>query len=286
MIAHLEGVRELVDYRPDTYLRLYDNTDFEEYPMHWHTCMEVIMPVQGTYTLRCGKDTEFFTLQEQDILLILPGVLHNLSACRGERYILQAELSRALPLKSLEAASTMLAPAVRVTPDTDPDIYPRLRELMDTIIREYSESAPMYEAAVYGHFLEMIVLLARSRSRLQTPPGASSTKQKEYLDKFIDICAYINEHCAEDLTLDMVAERAGFSKYHFTRLFRQFTDMSFYKYLNQKRIERAELLLGNPSLSVTEISLASGFTSLSSFIRMFKIIKGCTPSQFRAMRDT
>ena len=59
--------------------------------------------------------------------------------------------------------------------------------------------------------------------------------------------------------------------------------MSFYKYLNQKRIENAERLLINPEVSVTEVSLSSGFTSLSSFIRMFKQIKGCTPSEYRTM---
>ena len=37
------------------------------------------------------------------------------------------------------------------------------------------------------------------------------------------------------------------------------------------------------SLSVTDVALASGFTSMSAFIRMFKIMKGCTPSEFRKM---
>ena len=99
----------------------------------------------------------------------------------------------------------------------------------------------------------------------------------------MDVCSYINDHCTEELTLDTVAARAGFSKYHFTRLFKQFTNVSFYKYLNQKRIENAERLLTNPQMSVTEVSLASGFSSLSSFIRMFKLVKGCTPSEYRAL---
>ena len=74
---------------------------------------------------------------------------------------------------------------------------------------------------------------------------------------------------------------AGFSKFHFTRLFKQFSGLSFYKYVNKKRIERAEQLLINPSISVTEVALQSGFSSLSAFIRMFKLMKGCTPTEFR-----
>ena len=99
----------------------------------------------------------------------------------------------------------------------------------------------------------------------------------------MDVCNYINDHCTEDLTLEKVAARAGFSKYHFTRLFKQFTNVSFYRYLNQRRIEYAQRLLVNPQMSVTEASLSSGFGSLSSFIRMFKQVKGCTPSEYRMM---
>jgi AraC-like DNA-binding protein len=108
-------------------------------------------------------------------------------------------------------------------------------------------------------------------------------RQKKYVEKFMDVCSYIDEHCTENLTLDDIASYSGFSKYHFTRLFKQFTGSTFYKYLNQKRITRAERSLSDMTLSVTDVAMASGFTSMSAFIRMFKIMKGCTPSEFRRM---
>ena len=76
---------------------------------------------------------------------------------------------------------------------------------------------------------------------------------------------------------------AGFSKYHFTRLFKQFTNNTFYKYLNQKRIELALTFLADPNISVTEAAMQSGFTNPSTFIRVFKAEKGCTPTEFRKM---
>ena len=85
--------------------------------------------------------------------------------------------------------------------------------------------------------------------------------------------------------LDDVASLAGFSKYHFSRLFKNFTGLSFYKYLNKKRIEQAEKLLVDPALSITEVALQSGFSSLSAFIRMFKLIKDCTPTEFRSLYE-
>ena len=80
MIAHLDGVHETVDYRKDTSLRFYDNTDYEEYPVHWHTCVEIIMPVKGDYRLTInGTQT---VLQPDDILIVCPGVLHTSTPVR------------------------------------------------------------------------------------------------------------------------------------------------------------------------------------------------------------
>jgi len=285
MIEHLEGTHETVDYRQNTSIRLYDNVEYEDYPMHWHTCIEIIMPVAGGYELACSQESNVVHLEEGDVFLLCPGVLHHLMACEGERYILQVELAGAFSSRTAEAAMAMLYPAVHISPE-DPDVdYPAIRQIMTDIVAEYSASGPMYEAAIYARVLELIVRMCRSRPLLQTPIGASAGKQKEYTEKFLNICSYINDHCTENLTLEMVAEKTGFSKYHFTRLFRQFTSQSFYKYLNQRRIEHAQQLLSTPGLSITDVALQSGFSSISSFIRMFRIVTGCTPSQFRSMQD-
>jgi AraC-like DNA-binding protein len=94
---------------------------------------------------------------------------------------------------------------------------------------------------------------------------------------------YISEHFAEDLTLEQMASMIGFSKYHFSRLFHIYAGTTFYQYLNQKRIAHAKNLLLDPALSVTEVAFRSGFTSISAFLRMFRLANNCTPTQFRKM---
>ena len=281
MIANLNGIYETVEYRDSSSLQLYDNTDFEAYPRHWHTCIEIIMPIRNPYRLE--YDTHKFCLKEGDIILLCPGTLHSLEACEGERWIFQAEMSSVTSLSNVETFLTILYPAMIITPETSPEIYDNVRRLFLEIIDEYQRAEDFYEAAIYSRLMEMMVLIRRHHVAASPQIGVSGSKQKEYLDKFMDVCNYIGEHCTEELSLEQVASRAGFSKYHFSRLFKQFTNNSFYKYLNQKRIENAEKLLIDPNMSVTEVSLSSGFTSLSSFIRMFKLIKGCTPSEYRAM---
>ena len=59
--------------------------------------------------------------------------------------------------------------------------------------------------------------------------------------------------------------------------------MSFYDYLNKERIQVAEKLLLNPELSITEVAFRSGFSSISTFNRVFKNSKNCSPTEFRSL---
>ena len=281
MIESLKGSHETVLYHDESSIKLYDNVQYEAYPRHWHTAVEIIMPTEGSYSLEYGGNQ--VVMQEQEILLICPGALHSINACEGKRYIFQAEVNAVAKLRSTDSLLTMIYPGLLVTPKNSPYTYDRIRQLMLEIVEECHQSDVFYDASVYGKVLEMMVQIRRGQAVKTSLLGANESKQKEYMEKFTEVCNYINDHCTEPLTLDEIATIAGFSKYHFTRLFKQFANTSFYKYLNQKRIEQAERLLINPQLSITEVSLASGFSSLSAFIRMFRLLKGCTPTEYRAM---
>ena len=83
--------------------------------------------------------------------------------------------------------------------------------------------------------------------------------------------------------MEMVDEHSGFSKLHFSRLFKKYTNTTFYDYLILKRIQAAEQLLADADLSITEVALRTGFSSISTFNRTFKRKKNCTPREYRSM---
>ena len=281
MIENLTGIYETVSYETDLYFKLYDNTDLEAYPRHWHTCVEIIMPLEGDYRMEYASKE--VTLKVGDILILCPGTLHSFEACPGERYIFQAEMPSSKQLRSVQSFLTLFYPGVLLRSADDTPTYREVSALLRSIFEEVQKEPDLFDASIYAKLLEIFVTIRRTLPPCNGSLGVSDSKQKEYLEIFMDVCSYINEHCTENLSLDEIADRAGFSKYHFSRLFKQFSNVSFYKYLNQKRIETAERLLIRPEMSVTEISLACGFQSLSSFIRMFKLIKGCTPSEYRSL---
>ena len=284
MIETLNGIFETVNYKQNTSIKLYDNDQYEDYPPHWHTTMELIMPTDNIYTVECNNQT--FTLREGDIILICPGCVHTLFAPpMGHRIIFQPDANALRFIKDIETLLNAIAPLIVITPESFPSTHGKIRELLIEIKNEYlSSSSSFSEAIIYSKLLEIIALIGRNYTRKsETRAVHVMIKQEEYMKKFIEICNYIDEHCSEDLNLDDIANMSGFSKFYFSRMFRQFTNVSFYKYVNMKRIAKASELLTEPQNSITDVAINCGFSSLSSFIRMFKIIKGCTPTEFRNM---
>ncbi len=282
MIENLNGIREIVNYRKDTRLRLYNNVQIEDYPDHWHTPVEIIMPIENIYSVVVGGHT--ITLNPTDIIFICPGVIHSLKAHgKGRRIIFQAEITMFTAIREFESILSLMSPVLKITKENPHDIHKHICNLLLQINEEYNNSNILMETIIYSKLLNIFVLVGRNYTSNSVFFNGMDYQNKEYTEKFIFICNYINEHCTEDLNLDKIAKLAGFSKYHFTRLFKQITTTTFYKYLNLKRIEHAQKLLANPGISVTEVALNSGFSSLSAFIRMFKLINHCTPTEYRNM---
>lgn len=282
MIHHLDGIYETVDYERSTQICLYYNNEYENYPPHWHNTFEVVMPIINSYEVSCGGVR--FHLREGDVLIICPSMIHELYAPEsGERIIFQPGMAQ-ISVKELNLLTSLISPAVLITPEEYPIIYETVQQNMLKIKDEYFSYAPYAETLIFSLFMEILVLVGRNyKVRAGQNEEPSTTRQKEYMEKFLNVTSYIEEHFTEDLTLEQAADLAGFSKYHFSRLFKQYTNTSFYKYLNQKRIDYARTLLADPSLTVIEVALQSGFQSLSAFLRMFKQQCGCTPTEFRGM---
>jgi AraC-like DNA-binding protein len=89
---------------------------------------------------------------------------------------------------------------------------------------------------------------------------------------------YIHKHIAEKL-----AELSCLSKDHFIRLFKKGMGTTPLQYVNQKKIEKAQLLLLTEELAVKEIAFRLAFEDYSYFNRLFKKITGVTPQEYRRL---
>jgi AraC family transcriptional regulator len=91
---------------------------------------------------------------------------------------------------------------------------------------------------------------------------------------------YINEHLAENITLNAIASELGMSQYYFASLFKRSLGITVYQYVIQCRIERAKQLLKQKKIAIADIGTQVGFVDQSHFTRYFKRIVGVTPKGF------
>lgn len=92
---------------------------------------------------------------------------------------------------------------------------------------------------------------------------------------------YVNEHAGEKISLKEVANHFHFNYSYFSSYFSRLFDMSFIDFLTQIRINKAKELLANETLNISEIALATGFSEISYFSKVFKKQTGTSPTLYR-----
>lgn len=91
--------------------------------------------------------------------------------------------------------------------------------------------------------------------------------------------AYLEDHYAENVSLEQLASSVNLSPFHLLRVFRDVVGLPPHNYLTQVRVTRARQLL-QASLRPVEVALAVGFTDQSHLTRHFKALVGVTPAQY------
>ncbi|MDO4438630.1 MAG: response regulator [Eubacteriales bacterium] len=96
-----------------------------------------------------------------------------------------------------------------------------------------------------------------------------------------NIREFIDTNYEKHLTLDMIAEKAGYSKFYLNRLFKQHTDRTIMDYLIQTRINKAKELLRHEEYTVKQISAMVGYSEPNYFTITFKKAEGISPIKYR-----
>ena len=93
---------------------------------------------------------------------------------------------------------------------------------------------------------------------------------------------YVASHLSDSIRLGKIARALNISAFHFCRIFKQRTGLTFTGYLNRVRIEKAKILLGNNDLRISEIAYDVGFQTLTHFNRTFRKLVGRSPTDYRS----
>lgn len=107
-----------------------------------------------------------------------------------------------------------------------------------------------------------------------------STKT-EYVNSLNKVLVFIQSNIDRKLSLQELSEVAGFSCFHFHRIFSAFVGESPGSYIRRLTLEKSARMLAYSDKSITDISFENGFETPSSYSRAFKKVFGVSPSEYK-----
>lgn len=263
------------------YLKWYYNTDYEGYPVHFHHAnfFEFIIPLTGSYQV--SVEEKIYDLQERDILIIPPGKLHGMLPTKesGGRVIFMVNMDFMYLYENYSDIMSFHTPTLYIRESGGPP-HQEIYKLVMKMRNEYYHDNPFKDTYIYSLVLQIFVIL--TRSSLYETNYVIKKKNTQKKETFLMVQEYMKLHLQEGLGLDEIAKRFGFSKYYFSRLFKENLQMNFNQYLRALRMEQAErLLMQNTCISVQEIGYRCGYKSYGAFVKAFKESYGCAPTEYK-----
>lgn len=239
-------------------------------------------------------------------------LLHRLTLCAGDAFIVPPGLPHSLhfnnayaEIYSLAFEEALFAPGfpqsnayqflesllinedipthsgVRLCIPLDRNQRRLIENLLECLICQQQCDCPPGLSCAPSIIAAIVYLLAQSY--YGRPQNYSELdKMVDYNSTLLQCVTYIDGHFREPISLESLAKQFGISRSSFGSVFPQFTGMSLHKYVAQKRIKEAQILIRScPEKSISQIAAEVGYQDDSTFYRNFMRITGVSPSRYR-----
>lgn len=255
--------------------------------LHWHNNIEIILMVSGHAVFNIGS--EEIEARPGDILFVNCGQLHSGYSVDNTEVVFNAIVFNGALLASQSPDpyhSKYISPFLEsklhypYKISHDQEEYCIFEPLVENIIKEFVEKKPGFQLTIKSY----LVLLTVGARRNCCTDAAIETNDEFYrlnIERIKVVIKYVENHFAERIALKEVAKMINLSPYHFCKTFKKLTGRTFIDFLNLYRVNEAEELLRNTTLTITEIADKIGFCNINYFDRIFKKYKRYSPSKCR-----
>ncbi|MBR3502661.1 MAG: helix-turn-helix transcriptional regulator [Clostridia bacterium] len=273
----MKGMQEYVTYIDHSSLRLWYSETPWHYESHFHSAVEIIVPVRGEVLYTVADFS--YRVQSDEVLIIPPNWVHSLTMQEGSaRYLILFEPDNIFNMRDMNLIEGILNIPIYLT--EQPEAQDSIRALLMRIVNCYDKKEFLWNSICYSYLLQMYARLGQfNMSHALRRYDAQNSKTDPELMESARL--YIDQNYMKNITLDDISAFTGFSKCYFSRMFKQQIGVAFSDYLRQKRVSMAAELLIHSRQSIQDIALSVGFGSIATFNRVFRDVKKCTPSGFR-----
>lgn len=231
---------------------------------HWHLECELIYIEQGLVTV--SHNNTAYYLQKGEAAFIGSGEVHYIKGSGDSiTRILMFDVS---VIQELVRQNRLLYPKLK-------GVYP-IPETCGFIRTELAEKPVFYDLKIRGFIRNLMIDIFRGEAITDSKKNKDNTSVENYKNLLNEI-----EEKYSFITFKDASRFMGLSQPYFSKFFKSISGMTFSRYLNIIRLEKAIEILNNneEQLSITEIASACGFDTIRHFNRVFKEFTGLTPRQ-------
>lgn len=241
--------------------------------LHWQREIEIIHIIRGEYEVRCEKD--MFVAREGDILVFGSGNIHSLvpyaDDCHADVILFGAKF-----LHRFFSTCDILKHHITLQLQQECGISYALSEIFDNIAEEYGNEQMNSEIIIQAELIKLWAVLSR-----HFKDDVKKTREKNvHFERFQKVFKYIDDNYTNDLNLENIAVLLNYTPGYISKLFVEFSGMTFKKYLNTVRVNKACELMATTNLKLSEISILCGFGSIRAFNENFLKIMKCSPRDY------
>lgn len=237
---------------------------------HWHQSVELFLVLEGTIGFYINS--RYFSLSEQDFVIVNANEIHSID-CPDPNLTIVLQI----PAEAFENYREE-APYINFGRGSE-EARARLVELVTDMFQAYEEKKYGYLLRVKGEFYQLLYLLVTEFKEEKL--DAEVVRRRRQLDKLSQVTAFMKSHYREDIRLEEVADRFGFSPTYLSRIFQKYAQVNYRTYLIDLRVKYAVRELINTDREIGDIAMDHGFPDGRAFAKAFKKRYGCLPSVYR-----
>lgn len=253
---------------------------------HWHHDLEFIYVRQGS--LRVGINSEVQMLQAGEFAFCGSGDIHYYEHTGSDSELIMIIFNPRLigapagwPTEQRQHSGFILrSDATSISSSIDNEqIRQQLAAIMEQLLLEHEQQQAHAETVITG-LLHMLCGLCL-RCMPAHGPAIRRRASAAHLTVMQGLLDWLEQNCTQPLTLQDGADEAGMSVFHFSRFFKNVTGIGYNTYINELRIQRAEQQMAIRERKLIDIALDCGFGNVRTFNRVFRQLRGCSPSERR-----
>lgn len=220
---------EEIDFAPNSNVRIWYNNRAEDYPLHKHSILEIAIPTDGSYSY--VFDDRTIVLNEKDILIVPPDTLHKISGTRaGIRIIFLFNIDFMKGFFDYAELKALLSEPIVINETTYPDLYnPIYSKLIAISDLYFFYTSSIKEIPIFSNLLAVFGMLLKTEYE-QDILVSQNDKQRDIYIKFKGLTERLSLHYADNISMEEAANYVGYSKFHFARLFKEYSGMTYYDY--------------------------------------------------------